>query len=430
MRSFRLARWKNNNLIWSLFCVCWIITVPVYAESQEDSWQDLLGFSGSVRAAYWSENKGFDAKQNFSANSAWLTLKPKEMAGFQLYAESYVTNDDSTRSKFTEGVLREAYVERSLGDFDFRIGRQIIVWGRADKVNPTDNLTVKNFRRLFTDDEDQRLGAFATQIVYNIDSIRLRGVWQPEWIAPIFPISEQPGLRIDRFKPSKPEEQFGVKLDASGGALDWSLSYFHGYAKTPNIEFLGASGGVNQAGLVHDRIQVYGGDIAGNLGDIGLRAEAAFTRTSDESGNDFFKQNSFFYGVLGGDKNLAEDLNLNVQFLYRHIFDFRDPNLQPVAALRELSKLQSIVTQQEREDQFGISLRPNYKLWNQTLELEVAFVSWLVERDFLMRPKVTYAISDHWKAILGGELYRGRGNTFFGRLHDTSALFTELRFLF
>jgi hypothetical protein len=37
--------------------------------------------------------------------------------------------------------LREAYVNAYLGPLDLRIGQQIIVWGRADALNPTNNLT-------------------------------------------------------------------------------------------------------------------------------------------------------------------------------------------------------------------------------------------------------------------------------------------------
>jgi hypothetical protein len=42
--------------------------------------------------------------------------------------------------------LREAYVNMYLGPLDLRVGKQIVVWGRADAFNPTSNLTPLDFR--------------------------------------------------------------------------------------------------------------------------------------------------------------------------------------------------------------------------------------------------------------------------------------------
>ena len=54
--------------------------------------------------------------------------------------------------------LREAYVNAYLGPFDLRLGKQIIVWGRADALNPTNNLTPVDFRIRSPLEDDIRLG--------------------------------------------------------------------------------------------------------------------------------------------------------------------------------------------------------------------------------------------------------------------------------
>ena len=61
------------------------------------------------------------------------------------------------------GVIREAYLDLSHGPLDLRIGKQIIAWGRADRINPTDNLTPRDYTLLVPDDDDQRLGTPAVK---------------------------------------------------------------------------------------------------------------------------------------------------------------------------------------------------------------------------------------------------------------------------
>ena len=75
----------------------------------------------------------------------------------------------------------------------------------------------------------------------------------------------------------------------------------------------------------------------------------------------------------------------------------------------------------------GASLRINYKAWNETLESEVAAVAWFTKGDSAIRPKVTYAFSDHLKGIIGGELYHGPRQSFFGQLKPTSTAYAELQ---
>jgi hypothetical protein len=45
-----------------------------------------------------------------------------------------------------------------------RIGEQIIAWGRADGINPTDNLTPRDFVVLLPPEEDQRFGTTAIKL--------------------------------------------------------------------------------------------------------------------------------------------------------------------------------------------------------------------------------------------------------------------------
>jgi hypothetical protein len=394
------------------------------------SWKDALGISGSLRAGYWSQDKNFTNNTGYSVDSAWLTLRPKEVEGFKLYLDGYVQEQDLARKEDAQSELREFYVEKSLGAFDFKVGRQITVWGRADRVNPTDNLSVSNLKLLMTDTEDQRLGVAAIQAVYNFGQYRLIGIYIPEWRSPTYPIGNSAGASVSNFSKSGFQNQFGIKLDNSGGAVDWSFSYFDGFSKIPDLSLASPSASGLNVGLNYNRIRVIGADFALNLGSYGFRGEAAYARTENSDGTNPLIQKPNLYAVIGGDRTFFETFNVNAQIMYRHAFGFHDAARTSDPNIRTVASIESIITNQQFEDQAGMTLRPSYKMFNETLEMEVAFVRWFGKGESLIRPKVTYAFTDKFKGIVGGEIYSGPPDSTFGLLKHASSAFAELRYNF
>jgi hypothetical protein len=70
------------------------------------------------------------------------------------------------------------------------------------------------------------------------------------------------------------------------------------------------------------------------------------------------------------------------------------------------------------------------KWLRETLEGEVAAVGFLRPEGLALRPKVTYALTDHWKALIGAELYRGDSSSVFGLLRPNSTVYLEARWSF
>ena len=436
MSNLPLGIWKSSKsklvaLFVSLLCFfVWSGTSLGEADStlaDDEPLLEKIGPSISLRSAYWRRDKSFSNTKDFLATSAWLSLRPKEILGAKLFFDGYVGKNDSMRSSSILSEVREGYVERSFGDIDLRVGRQIVVWGRADKINPTDQWSVRNLTFLATDDEDQRLGAFAVNFAFNFGDYRFVGIFQPEWRSPIYPIPPIPGITLINLEPSSPYKQFGLKLDHTGGALDASLSFSNVISRIPNLNVLSSGAQGTSIGLNYEFVQVIGGDFALNLGDYGIRGELAYTDSADESGLDPSKFNSELFTVLGVDRTFIESFNLNCQLLYKHVFNFQDPNLISDSNQKLLASQENLIANQIRSDLFGLSIRPSYKMLNDTLEVEVAYVQWFYESGGLLRPKATYAINDHLKIIAGAEEYFGSTNSFFGRLSGLSSVFTELR---
>src|SRR3954469_12452841 len=140
---------------------------PDTAETWSSIIKDRLGITASVRAASFSKDLSFDGETGFAVGSLWLTAKPQDVLGIRTYLDGRVQGQNLTRRSHLTWDVREAYAETALGDFDFKAGRQLTVWGRADKINPTDLWSTRDYTLLAPDDEDQLLGVAAVQVAWN-----------------------------------------------------------------------------------------------------------------------------------------------------------------------------------------------------------------------------------------------------------------------
>jgi hypothetical protein len=91
---------------------------------------------------------------------------------------------------------------------------------------------------------------------------------------------------------------------------------------------------------------------------------------------------------------------------------------------------QAALSGQTLRHQHGASARISYKWFRDTLEAEVAVAGYARPRGGTLRPKVTYAVSDRMKVLIGGELHRGDSASIFGILRDNSGAFAEIRWSF
>jgi hypothetical protein len=361
----------------------------------------------------------------------WLKAAPQLGPHASLFIEGWVMNQQLFRREETTGELRAAYLDVSLSSLDLRLGKQIIAWGQADRINPTDNLTPRNFTRLFTEDDDQRLGTVAFKATYYFRGLALTGVWLPDFESDTIPLRRPPpAFTLHEREPGETLAQGAIKLGQSGKAVDWSVSYFDGFDLFPDlgIERIGPAG-VDLL-LRNHRIRVIGTDVATTLGRYGLRGEAAYTFTADSGGNNPAVKNPFLFLVVGGDRTFFTYLNVNLQYLFRVIVNFhslfkiQDP-LQQAVAIQ-----QAVQTNQLDRIQHGVSLRISHKWFNETLEGEIVRVFAFTQGGYVLRSKLSYAVTDRWKVVIGADVFRGPRPSFFDNLRKNSAAYTELRWSF
>jgi hypothetical protein len=293
-------------------------------------------------------------------------------------------------------------------------------------------LTAEDLTLLAPEDDDRRIGSTTVRASYYIGGLSVTGLWLPEFRGHRLPLPPAPpGLTFDRDAPEWPGDQWALRVERTGAAVDWSASYYRGLDLTPDLELqaVGLAGRSPTIRLAHHRIGVVGADVAANVGRTGLRAEGAFVDTGDSTRRDPFAKNPFVSFVVGGDRTFREYLNVNVQYLFRYVIGY-----EPLPGGRSLDAVvaaqQAIVNSEMRRVQHGASVRVSHKWLRETLEGECAAVGFFGPRGLALRPRVTYAVSDRWKATLGAEVYRGEGASLFGLMRPNSTAYTEARWSF
>ena len=394
------------------------------------AWVDKLGLGGFVRSDYYSASKRLDGQHSLPG----LTFQPKALPKFGSWGdakiEGRITDDNLRKDNRFQGRLLEGYANFYLGSVDLRAGKQIITWGRADAINPTDVLTPKDFTLLSArDEEERRIGTTALKTNYYHGDYTLSVIWLPIFNPSTISLTAPPGFRITEDKRSQgrwTEQGFAAKLDRTGGEIDWSVSYYYGLDVIPT----GRSVTPTLVQLTHNRIHMVGADFAKTLGRYGLRGEAAYVHTQDPDGSDVVVKNPYVFYVLGVDRDITEDLNINLQAYQRFIINYQDVFQVQDPAVRNVAVLNVIFQQQMDRIQEGLSGRIKAQWWNDTLEAELLGV-WNANRsDFFVRPSVAYAFTDRWKGFLGWDVFNGRKESLNGFLQNNTSFFAELRATF
>src|SRR4029077_10202470 len=96
MRSLRRALWRT-----SVACGLLLTIMQARGESDSDPQKagaDVLGLSGSVRAADFSKDKSFSGKTGYAVGSIWVTATPQELWGIKTYFDGRAQGQDLARS--------------------------------------------------------------------------------------------------------------------------------------------------------------------------------------------------------------------------------------------------------------------------------------------------------------------------------------------
>ena len=386
-----------------------------------------LGMTTSLRAGYWRSTRLVDDQQNLVPISVWVREQYRLGSDIALFAEGWIQSADASRAAEPAGELRETYLRGAVKGFDVRIGRQIAAWGRADGINPTDNLTARNLSWLFADDEDLRRGSAMLRAQHPIgESFELAVYWIPEFRPEVRPLAAHIGPFVmggDR----RPVDlgQGAIRLDANLPGVDWSLSYFEGRDPIGDVHAFDAAGQPFTLLREYARERTVGGDLALVRWGLNLRGEVAYTDFPDRTTGDLSKR-PFLLAVVGGDRTFAQRFNLNLQYIFRHT-DYHGPETERDPRLRAIALINAIEAGQRDDYQNGATLRLGWTTDDELLRAELFAIEDFTHGDGLLKTKLSYQWTDAARVTVGYTWDHGASDTLFGSRHRNSGVFLELR---
>ncbi len=369
--------------------------------------------------------------------------------------------------------MREAYVNTYLGPVDLRLGKQIIVWGRADALNPTNNITPVDFRLRSPLEDDIRLGNVGARGFLRMGVARLEGVWMPTYLPTELPPVQLPPL-VSFASPIFPSANLHNGLVAGRAhlelaAFDMSISYLRGFAPLPGlalstVTFNAVTPGIGVSRTAYKQ-QVIGFDFSTALGDIAtIRGEAAYRRPVDYQNypnsdpyDPAFNPNPVYLArpdlqyVVGADHNFGS-FNVIAQYLGRYVFDWqkepgtmrdptelegilRDPSRQVDfmefvvdEVSNELRQINQILYNQTAKVQHVATLRLEWLGLHETLSISSLAMVNFTTHEWLVTPRIGWKMTDTMTAYVGAQVFAGPDDTLFGLIDQTlSAGYAELR---
>lgn len=405
-----------------------------HVQEEWKKWLEPFRFSG------WLEGmQGMRIREPNDAITSRARLHLETEVNFK-HAYGFVSVDvEKNRQIDSESGfdLHELWLEHVGSGWDVRLGRQIIIWGKADGVQITDVISPPDYTEAMTRELDEirmpvdaaKIRFFGKELVnrdINLELIaipffkkaRLPKDGNPWYVESSLP----PGLDMhveDEDKPvtSLKNMEAAMKISGYYSGLDIAASLFYTWDDFPVYSReMSVENGTPVLTLSPEfrRMTVVGLEFSRPRGDFVFRGEAAWYlgrwRNTVSPATGPVKKDSLKW-LLGADWTPGDDWNVSAQVMNESIFDYD----------RTLSD--------DREDS-TVTLNVSKKLMNQTLTLSNMTYLDLNYGDVYNRSKAEYEIRDGLRISLGLDLFLGDEEGPYGMYQDNTQVWCKLRYSF
>ncbi len=354
--------------------------------------------------------------------------------GFQNFIKAglrfrYVEEYDPGLNTLSDLRPSESYLNL-VGDFlRVAVGYQTVRWGRTDEISPLDVINPEDLTEyLLNDRPERKMPIPLVRMTWFNDFFNLEGVYAP-WFTPSFIIYRNSdwaltdhavdllsaslvphGAPLEQlaFKQQDPDGGFwsqgegGLRLTKSFPGFDVGLCYYYGYDKTPLIEPRTPNGAMvlpvlldprqlplllttvppaffdtlNGTDLTYDltyhRFKLYGLDMEAAIGNVGVRAEAAYFehRHFQQLADLVVVAKNEIHYVIGADYHVWENFYVNVLFSHVLILD----NDQPLLAAKDAQQdVAGSISWDILRDSYTLKMNAAYNLEDKALVLRPEF---------------------------------------------------------
>jgi hypothetical protein len=409
-----------------LLVICMLLPLHAGAEQAAEAGPEVK-LTNALRLNYASSDKWLSDETHYVLatfeSKAVVAISPMVRGAFQVRAGtvSGPLGRSSVRFPF-------AYLDVKTPAVDFRIGKQILAWGRTDALNPTDVVTPRDYTTMLPFDEDERAGLWGVRSnVYLSDAVVASVFLGVRSRPSTLPFVSRDAERYQFDTAGARRRQIGVRVSTSTGDMDFSVSAYRGASllgQAMRIDTVPGQPDVTVLG--YPLIDMLGADFAKNFGKYGVRIEGASIRPHNHAALSTLGMQPYRYLVAGADRTFLSELNVNLQLFAR----WADNGALPQNSAPRVEALNNLIFVQTRKHTYGMTMRIANQWSNQTLGAELFVQHYIGDNSTYLHPLVTYAISDQVKIAAGAVWYHGKEGTLFGVMKRNNAIFSELRYSF
>jgi len=321
---------------------------------------------------------------------------------------------DDQRSEFT---LREAYVDFDAADWDFRVGRQHVVWGEMVGLFLADVVSAKDTREFYLQEfEAIRLPQWAVRAEHFGTNGHLELLWVP-WVtydnvgkpgANFYPF---PGLSgsVPDITPDRDvfaNLGYGMRYSTLMNGWDMSGFYYQSTDVAPTL-YRTASG----PELRHDRIRQVGATFSKDLRGLVLKGEAVYTAgrsyISDGPRAEDGVEQSDVVDYIVGVTIPRDDWNFDFQLYGSHRFGHTNGMLADA-------------------NEFGATALAGYQ-FNERVEAQILYLTGFNRSDESIQAWFGWRFSPSWRFRAGVDWFDGEEIGFFGRYDEQDRVYLELK---
>lgn len=322
------------------------------------------------------------------------------------------------RDQRSDFSVREAYLDFGLGDWEYRLGRQHVVWGEMVGLFLADVVSARDTREFFLEEfETMRIPQWAVRAEHFAGNAHLELLWVPypsydeigKPGADFYPFDVPAGTPVREVTPSRSKlSNHGLGGRFSYLVNGWDLSGFYYQSSDVAPTLYRTETGLE---LRHDRIRQVGATFSKGWRDVVLKGEAVHTSgrrfLSQDPAARFGLQESAALDYVLGLMLPRGDWRFDAQVYGRHVFD-HDRALGFDA------------------NETGLTLLLNRRLGDRG-EVELLYLAGLNRSDWSLQPSITWHLTQAWRLRFGADLFGGESLGLFGQYDDSDRVFIELR---
>ncbi|HPX14648.1 MAG TPA: hypothetical protein PLS27_09870 [Treponemataceae bacterium] len=337
-----------------------------------------------------------------------------EKSAFHVSPAAAVSVDGEARFS-----IREAYIDLYAEFADIRVGKQAVVWGRAEGFFITDIVSPQNLEYfILADFSEIRIGIPAVRVQKYLGSVSFDVVWIPFSVPTIFPDADSPWYTpaMSMMTPHDVHmeglsdgEVFG-KVAYFGSGFDAEL--MAGYARDDQPVL---DGTLPSPDTRYERLTVLGGSLSVPFGAVVARSEAAvyldraFTARPSAAEFAVIRKNELV-ALAGLDWSMA-GIDFSVQYVGQYIFGHADMMVQS-------------------EYRQTASFRIRDSLMSDYLTLELFAYVGIDPFDALLRPSASWTVEDGVILKAGADIFLGDSSGQYGQYRDNTLVHASLSWYF